>query len=138
MITDLETLLNATQFNELVKAINENRDFSFCQDGLQLTSKSTDNGLQIVLSYDSTQNQKKQAEKERKQFLEFVDSIDGNLFVELIETMEQPLVNKLQDMVNSDDLESVRAAVVKFKSEYKQLLNNKIKYYHECLSKLDK
>ena len=138
MITDLETLLNATQFNELVKAINENRDFSFCQDGLQLTSKSTDNGLQIVLSYDSTQNQKKQAEKERKQFLEFVDSIDGNLFVELIEAMEQPLVNKLQDMVNSDDLESVRAAVIKFKSEYKQLLNNKIKYYQECLSKLDK
>lgn len=138
MITDLKTLLNATQFNELVKAINENRDFSFCQDGLQLTSKSTDNGLQIVLSYDSTQNQKKQAEKERKQFLEFVDSIDGNLFVELIEAMEQPLVNKLQDMVNSDDLESVRAAVMRFKSEYKQLLNNKIKYYQECLSKLDK
>jgi hypothetical protein len=90
------------------------------------------------LNYDSTQNQKKQAEKERKQFLEFVDTIDGNLFVELIETMEQPLVNKLQDMVNSDDLELVRAAVVRFKSEYRQLLNNKIKYYQECLFKLDK
>lgn len=52
--------------------------------------------------------------------------------------MEQPLVNKLQDMVNSDDLESVRAAVMRFKSEYRQLLNNKIKYYQECLVKLDK
>ena len=138
MITDLETLLNATQFGELVKAINENRDFSFCQDGLQVTSKSTDDSLQIVLHYDSSLNEKKQAEKERKQFLEFVESIDGNLFVELIETMEQPLVNKLQDMVNSDDLESVRAAVMRFKSEYRQLLNNKIKYYQECLVKLDK
>ena len=90
------------------------------------------------MSYDSTQNEKKQAKKERKQFLDFVDNIDGDLFVELIETMEQPLVSKLQDMVNSDNLESVRTAVVKFKSEYKQLLNNKINYYQECLSKLDK
>ena len=138
MITDLETLLNANQFGELVKAINENRDFSFCQDGLQLTSKSTDDSLQIVLRYDSSLNEKKQAEKERKQFLEFVEEIDGNLFVELVETMGQPLVSKLQEMVNGNELESVRSAIVRFKSEYKQLLNNKIKYYQECLSKLDK
>ena len=83
-------------------------------------------------------NEKKQAEKERKQFLEFVEEIDGNLFVELVETMGQPLVSKLQEMINCNELESVRAAIVRFKSEYKQLLNNKIKYYQECLSKLDK
>ena len=83
-------------------------------------------------------NEKKQAEKERKQFLNFVEEIDGNLFVELVETMGQPLVSKLQEMVNGNELESVRAAIVRFKSEYKQLLNNKIKYYQECLSKLDK
>jgi hypothetical protein len=52
--------------------------------------------------------------------------------------MGSPLVNKLQDMINGDTLESVRAAVLRFKNEYKQLLNNKINYYQKCLGQLTK
>lgn len=90
------------------------------------------------MSYDSSLNEANEAKKEREAFLEFVKSIDDNLFVELIEIMGSPLVNKLQDMINGDNLESVRAAVLRFKNEYKQLLSNKINYYQKCLGQLTK
>lgn len=138
MITNLENLLNSELFAELTNAIAGNKDFSFCKDGLQILSKPTDNGLELTLHFDSTVSERHQLEKERSEFINFVNSLDDNLFIELVETMGAELTNKLQNMINGDNLESARAAIIKFKSEYKQLLSNKINYYQECLRKLDK
>lgn len=138
MITDLETLLNANQFGELVKAINENRDFSFDQNGLTIQSKATDGSLELTISYDSSKNEKEIIKKERELFLEFVNSIDDNMFVEVCEQLGQLSISKIQNLINGDDLEAARGAILKFKSEYRYLLVKRINYLNQCLAKLDK
>ena len=135
MMTNLAKLLNEDQLKELAKSIIENREFSFNQNGLQISSKSTDNGLQLSIVYDSSEKQL--AKQERDNFLEFIKTIDDNVFVELVESLGPEVINKLQTMLNTDDLELVREACIKFKNAYKQLLINKIKYYQSCLNKLE-
>lgn len=138
MITDLETLLNADQFTKLVKAINENKDFSFNQNGLSIDSKSTDGSLQLTIKYDATKNEQVLVEKERELFLNMCKGIDDELFVEICETVGSELLGKIQKAINTDNLESVRAAALRFKQECKNVIATKINYYKECLLKLDK
>lgn len=138
MLTDLETLLNANQFGELVKAINENRDFSFNQNGLSVESKSTDGSLQLTIKYDSTQNEENLVKQEREKFLELIKEIDDNVFVEVCENLGSELINKMQNAINGTNLEAARSAILRFKSETSKLLVSRINYYKECLVKLDK
>lgn len=138
MLTDLETLLNANQFGELVKAINENRDFSFNQNGLSVESKSTDGSLQLTIKYDSSQNEKNLVKQEREKFLELIKEIDDNVFVEVCENLGSELINKMQDAINGTNLEAARSAILRFKGEVSKLLISRINYYKECLVKLDK
>lgn len=135
MMTNLAKLLNEDQLKALAKSIIENSEFSFNQNGLQISSKSTDNGLQLSIVYDYSEKQL--AKQERDNFLEFIKTIDDNVFVELVESLGPDVINKLQTMLNTDDLELVREACIKFKNAYKQLLVNKIKYYQSCLNKLE-
>lgn len=138
MLTELETLLNANQFGELVKAISENRDFSFDQNGLTVESKSTDNSLQLTIKYDSSKNEENLVTQEREKFLELIKEMDDNLFVEVCENLGSETINKMQDAINGTNLEEAKVAICKFKNEAKELLINKINYYKECLFKLDK
>ena len=138
MLTDLETLLNANEFGELVKAINENRDFSFNQNGLSVESKSTDGSLQLTIKYDSSQNEKNLVKQEREKFLELIKEIDDNVFVEVCENLGSELINKMQDAINGTNLEAARSAILRFKNETSKLLVSRINYYKECLAKLDK
>jgi hypothetical protein len=64
--------------------------------------------------------------------------IDDELFVEICETVGSELLGKIQKAINTNNLESVRAAALRFKQECKTVIANKINYYKECLLKLDK
>lgn len=138
MITDLETLLNTNEFQKLVDAINGNRDFSFNQNGLTINSKSTDNSLQLTIKYDASKSEEQIVCKEREAFLNTLNSIEDNVFVEICEGLDNDMLSKLQKLINSNKLESVRSAILKFKQEAKEVLKAKINLYKECLQKLEK
>ena len=138
MITDLETLLNTNEFQKLVDAINGNKDFSFNQNGLTINSKSTDNSLQLTIKYDASKSEEQIVCKEREAFLNTLNSIEDNVFVEICEGLDNDMLSKLQKLINSNKLESVRGAILKFKQEAKEVLKAKINLYKECLQKLEK
>lgn len=138
MITDLETLLNTNEFQKLVDAINGNKDFSFNQNGLTINSKSTDNSLQLTIKYDASKSEEQMVCKEREAFLNTLNSIEDNVFVEICEGLDNDMLSKLQKLINSNKLESVRSAILKFKQEAKEVLKAKINLYKECLQKLEK
>ena len=138
MITNLETLLNTNEFKKLVDAINGNKDFSFNQNGLTINSKSTDNSLQLTIKYDANKTEEQIVRKEREAFLNTLNSIEDNVFVEICESLGNDMLSKLQNLINSNKLESVRSAILKFKQEAKEVLKAKINLYKECLLKLDK
>lgn len=134
MITDLETLLDQSTFQELVKAINENRDYEYSQNGLKIQAKSSDNGLSIQVQYE--QNEEEQANKEAIDFSNYLQQIDNELFVELCEYIGREGLQTINNCLNSGKVESVRSAVLAFKSHLKNFLGKKIEYYQSCWNTL--
>lgn len=128
MITDLETILNDDQFRELVKAINENREYNYEKDGLKIQAKSNDNSLSLSIAYDEDKKECSLAKKEVAKFHNFLNILDDDLFIEVCDSLGQKEVEKIQECLNSDKLETVRAAILNFRSALNKIADNKIAY----------
>lgn len=78
------------------------------------------------------------AEQESEEFKEFVENLDDDLFIDVCESLGQDKLTEIANCVASDDIESVRSGVLRFKQELKLVLCEKIDYYKECLDNLTK
>ena len=133
MITDLETLLNEDQFRELVKAINENREYNYEENGLKINAKSNDNSLQLSIAYDEDKKENSLVQKELNNFQSYLKDMDDDLFTEVCDTLDNEEIQKIQNCLNSNKLETVRAAIIKFKSVAKKIITDKIVYLNNLL-----
>lgn len=138
MITNVENLLTAEQLSDLVNAIKENKSYQFSKDGLTINSQFTDNGLQFHISYNSKDSEKLMIETTKNNFLNTLNSIDDDVFVSICESLDNSLLTKLQQLINSDKLDDVKYAIAKFTYEATRVIKEKIKLYKECLQKLEK
>lgn len=124
----MKNLLTIEQVNEMIEAINENNDFSFNQNGLQINLK---NG-QLSITYDPS------AEIEREKFLNLLQDIDDNTFIEICDAIGSDKLHNIQTDVSNENIEIVRKGIDSFKKECVEFLTNKINTYNQCLLKLDK
>lgn len=128
MMKNLKNLLTIEQLNEMIEAINENNDFSFDQNGLQINLK---NG-QLSITYDPS------AEIEREKFLNLLQDIDDNTFIEICDAIGSDKLHNIQTDINNKNIEIVRKGIDSFKKECVEFLTNKINTYTKCLHKLNK
>lgn len=133
MITDLETLLNQDQFRELVKAINENREYNYENNGLKINAKSNDNSLQLSIAYDEDKKEGNLVKKELDNFQNYLKDLDDDLFTEICDALGNEEIQKIQNCLNSNKLETVRAAIIKFKNFSNKIITNKIAYLKNLL-----
>lgn len=133
MITDLETLLNEDQFRELVKAINENREYNYENNGLKINAKSNDNSLQLSIAYDEDKKEGNLVKKELDNFQNYLKDLDDDLFTEICDALGNEGIQKIQNCLNSNKLETVRAAIIKFKNFSNKIITNKIAYLKNLL-----
>lgn len=132
---DLEKLLDFEQFQELFNVLAENGEFNYSENGLNISAKSSDNALTLQVSYEAP---KQTAESEAKDFQKFIETIDDDLFTDICESLSGEQLSRIANCLNSTDVESVRSGVLRFKKEMREVLNNKINFYKECLNNLDK
>ena len=130
---DLAKLMDMEQFQELFNVLAENGEFNYSENGLNISAKSSDNALQLQVSYETP---KPTAKSEAKDFQKFIESIDDNLFTDVCESLGGEQLSRIANCLNSDDVEAVRSAVLRFKQEMKNVLVKKIEYYQECLDNL--
>ena len=135
LMIDLEKLMDMEQFQELFNVLAENGEFNFSENGLNISAKSSDNALTLQVSYETP---KQTAESEAKDFQKFIETIDDDLFTDVCESLGGEQLSRIANCLNSDDVESVRSAVLRFKQEMREVLTNKINFYTECLNSLDK
>ena len=133
MITDLETLLNEDQFRELVKAIYENREYNYEENGLKINANSNDNSLQLSIAYDEDKKENSLVQKELDNFQNYLKDMDDDLFTEVCDALDNEEIQKIQNCLNSNKLETVRAAIVKFKSVARKIITDKIVYLNNLL-----
>ena len=132
---DLEKLMDMEQFQELFNVLAENGEFNYSENGLNISAKSSDNALTLQVSYEAP---KKTAKSEAKDFQRFIETINDDLFTDVCESLGGEQLSRIANCLNSNDVEAVRSAVLRFKQEMKEVLNNKINFYTECLNNLDK
>lgn len=118
MKTNLETFFDENQFNELVKAINENRYYEYSNDGFTLKSNSDENSLRIEISYK---------DNEARAFQREIEELDDDLFVSVCEFLGNDELKRIQKCIYSDNIDSVRAGIIKFKKALSTVAKNKIK-----------
>ena len=135
LMIDLEKLMDMEQFQELFNVLAENGEFNYSENVLNISAKSSDNELSLKVSYETP---KQTAESEAKDFQKFIETIDDDLFTDICESLGGEQLSRIANCLNSDDVESVRSAVLRFKQEMREVLTNKINFYTECLNSLDK
>ena len=132
---DLAKLMDMEQFQELFNVLAENGEFNYSENGLNISAKSSDNELSLQVSYETP---KQTAKSEAQDFQKFIETIDDNLFTDVCESLGGEQLSRIANCLNSDDIEAVRSAVLRFKQEMKNVLVKKINFYTECLNNLDK
>ena len=135
LMIDLEKLMDMEQFQELFNVLAENGEFNYSENGLNISAKSSDNALQLQVSYEAP---KQTAKSEAQDFQKFIETIDDNLFTDVCESLGGEQLSRIANCLNSKDIESVRSGVLRFKQEMREVLTNKINFYTECLNNLDK
>ena len=132
---DLEKLMDMEQFQELFNVLAENGEFNYSENGLNISAKSSDNALTLQVSYETP---KSTAKSEAQDFQKFIETINDDLFTDVCESLGSEQLSRIADCLNSDDVEAVRSAVLRFKQEMRNVLVTKINFYKECLNNLDK
>ena len=135
LMIDLEKLMDMEQFQELFNILAENGEFNYSENGLNISAKSSDNALQLQVSYESP---KPTAKSEAQDFQKFIETINDDLFTDVCESLGGEQLSRIANCLNSNDIEAVRSAVLRFKQEMKNVLVKKINFYTECLNNLDK
>lgn len=134
MITDLETLLTQDEFKELIKAINQNKEFYCSNKGLTIKSESTDDSLFLLISYDRQEEESCLADKEADTFQKYLESLDDDLFVGACEYLGEDNIHRIQECLKSGKLETVRSGIAKFREALSKLVNDKIEYLKSLLN----
>lgn len=73
--------------------------------------------------------------KEKNEFKNFIQELDDEIFVETCERIGN--IATLQKCLDSNDIESIRSAILRFKNELKNVLSDKINEYTKCLNCLN-
>lgn len=129
MFKDLENLIDFEQFQELFEALAENKEYNYSENGLNISAKSSDGCTTLQISYKEP---KDIAKTEAEDFKKYLENIDEDIFVGTCELMGQAEITKISNCLSSEDIDSVRAGELKFKSYLKEYLNSQIKYYQSC------
>ena len=135
LMIDLEKLMDFSQFQELFDALAENGEYNYSENGLTISAKSSDGSASLQISYETP---KSTAKSEAQDFQKFIETIDDDLFTDVCESLGGDQLSRIANCLNSDDIEAVRSAVLRFKKEMREVLTSKINFYTECLNSLDK
>ena len=127
----LEGIMTNEEFQELMKASENNKDYKFNKNGLDISMNSSDNGFELSVKYTNP------VQSEVDKFTDFLNSLDDELFVNICEKIGNDGLQRIQNCLDSENIESVRSAVSYFKSHAREYIEDKTKYLNEQLVKFN-
>lgn len=126
----LEDVMSNEELQEFLRALEQNKNYRFNKNGLNLEFKTTKNGFETHMTY------KEPTQKEVDEFTRYCENMDDELFVNICEFIGKDGLNKIQDCLDSNNIESVRSAIAYFKNNAKDFINTKLEYLKKQLDKL--
>lgn len=127
----LEGIMTNEEFQELMKASENNKDYKFNKNGLDISMNNSDNGFELSVKYTNP------VQSEVDKFTDFLNSLDDELFVNICEKIGNDGLQRVQNCLDSENIESVRSAVSYFKAHAREYIEDKTKYLNEQLVKFN-
>ena len=127
----LEGIMTNEEFQELIKASENNKDYKFNKNGLDISMNSSDNGFELSIKYANP------VQSEVDKFTDFLNNLDDELFVNICEKIGNDGLQRIQNCLDSENIESVRSAVSYFKAHAREYIEDKTKYLNKQLVKFN-
>ena len=127
----LEGIMTNEEFQELMKAFENNKDYKFNKNGLDISMNSSDNGFELSVKYNNP------VQSEVEKFTDFLNSLDDEVFVDICEQIGNDGLQKIQNCLDSENIESVQSAVSYFKAHARKFIADKTNYLNEQLVKFN-
>lgn len=110
-----------SKIDELLKKVASDLDIE--NSKIKATvSRTEQNIINIKIELLEDNIVKKQTEK----FKEYVNTLPDDVFIATLEVLGQDEVKRIDKCINSDDLESVRGGIIKFKQALAKVIENKL------------
>ena len=122
--------------NELAAKLLSEGSVEFNENGLNIKATYTDNGFSIETSYVSPT--KDEAEELVESFEEYITSLSDEFFLETTESFESGDLKKIQDKINSKNINLVKAGINEFMHNLKAIASNKIEEISKDIAKTEK
>ena len=127
----LEGIMTNEEFQELIKASENNKDYKFNKNGLDISMNSSNNGFELSVKYTNP------VQSEVDKFTDFLNGLDDELFVNICEKIGNDGLQRIQNCLDSENIESVRSAISYFKAHAREYIEDKTKYLNEQLVKFN-
>lgn len=127
----LEGIMTNEEFQELMKASENNKDYKFNKNGLDISMNSSDNGFELSVKYTNP------VQSEVDKFTDFLNGLDDELFVNICEKIGNDGLQRIQNCLDSENIESIRSAVSYFKAHAREYIEDKTKYLNKQLVKFN-
>ena len=110
-----------SKIDELLKKVASDLDIE--NSKIKATvSRTEQNIINIKIELLEDNIAKKQTEK----FKEYVNTLPDDVFIATLEILGQDEVKRIDKCINSDDLESVRGGIIKFKQALAKVIESKL------------
>lgn len=110
-----------SKIDELLKKVASDLDIE--NSKIKATvSRTEQNIINIKIELLEDNIVKKQTEK----FEEYVNTLPDDVFIATLEILGQDEVKRIDKCIHSDDLESVRGGIIKFKQALARVIENKL------------
>lgn len=110
-----------SKIDELLKKVASDLDIE--NSKIKATvSRTEQNIINIKIELLEDNIVKKQTEK----FKEYVNTLPDDVFIATLEILGQDEVKRIDKCINSDDLESVRGGIIKFKQALAKVIESKL------------
>ena len=110
-----------SKIDELLKKVASDLDIENSKIKATVT-RTEQNIINIRIELLEDNIVKKQIEK----FEEYVNTLPDDLFMETLDILGQDEVKRIDKCINSDDLESVRGGIIKFKQALAKVIETKL------------
>lgn len=112
--------------NGLVAQLLTSGNAEFSEGGLKIKT-SYDNGcLKLSASFEAPEDHSKEIKELTSNFKNYIQSLTDDFFVETAESFEEGELKEIQEMLDSENLDTVKSGIEEFMHRLRVIANSKI------------
>lgn len=124
--------------NDLVANLLSVGHAEFSKDGLKIKTVFDEDGLKLVASFISPKEDENKADEYVKKFEDYIKSLSDDFFLEVVESFPEGALKKIQDKLDSKELDTVVGGIAEFMNQLRTVAASKVNMINEDIRETEK